>query len=195
MKANPPRTIHFRRKRELRTNYKKRLHLLLSKKPRLVVRFTNQQIIAQVITFTGKGDEVIAAVTSRALVKMGWNYSCKNIPAAYLTGMLIARRALKEGCNDVIFDTGLLFPLHKGKVYAFLKGAIDAGLGVPAGDESIFPSHERISGKHIEGYGTHLLHVGKDLHDRQFSQYLKNAAKPETLSTVFKTVQQKIQGL
>ncbi|MBI2573212.1 50S ribosomal protein L18 [Candidatus Woesearchaeota archaeon] len=188
-----PKTIHFRRKREGRTNYKKRLHLLLSGKPRVVVRFTNQQVIAQVLNFTGQGDIVVTGVSSFELRKMGWKYSCKNIPAAYLTGVLVAKRALAAGCSYAILDTGLLSPLHKGRVYAFLKGVLDGGLEVPNTEEGIFPSEERLSGKHIENYG-HALAPKAAAYTHQFSQYLKNTAKPENISAAVKTVKQKIQG-
>ena len=83
-----PRTVPYRRKRENKTNYLKRLKLLLSRKGRLVVRFTNRKVVAQLVEFTPKGDKVLVATDSFALRKLGWQYSCKNLPAAYLTGFL-----------------------------------------------------------------------------------------------------------
>ena len=78
-----PKTVLYRRKRERKTNYSKRLKLLLAKKNRLVVRFTNQHIIAQFVQFTITGDKVLVGVNSSALKKSGWKNSCKNISAAY----------------------------------------------------------------------------------------------------------------
>ncbi len=150
MVANKRHTVLYRRKREKRTNYKKRLRLLLSQAPRLVVRFTNQRIIAQVVEFTATGDQVITATDSFALRKIGWNHSCKNLPAAYLTGLSIGKKAVGKDVGKVVLDTGFMSVLHKGRVFAFLKGVIDAGLEVPYGDESVFPAEERIKGEHLK---------------------------------------------
>ena len=83
MASKKPKQVLYRRKMEGRTNYSKRLSLLLSKKLRLVVRFTNQKVIAQVCEFNSqeKGDKILAAVDSYALKKYGWTSSCKNLPA------------------------------------------------------------------------------------------------------------------
>ncbi len=150
MKPQRPKTVQYRRKRELRTNYTKRLQTLLSGKPRLVVRMTNTQVLAQVIEFTTSGDRVLAAVTGKGLRDLGWKYSCKNTPASYLTGLLIGKAALKKKIHDVILDTGVATPLHKGRLYAFLRGALDSGLVIPHdAEKEIFPTQDRIEGKHI----------------------------------------------
>ena len=67
MKPARPKTVPYRRRRTLRTNYSKRLNLLLSGKPRLIVRLTNTQIIAQVATFSPQGDVIAAAVAGKDL--------------------------------------------------------------------------------------------------------------------------------
>ncbi len=150
MKSQRPKTVQYRRVRELRTNYSKRLQILLAGKPRLVVRMTNTQVLAQVVEFTTSGDLVLAAATGKGLRDLGWKYSCKNTPASYLTGLLIGKAAVKKGLHDVILDTGVVTPLHKSRLYAFLRGALDAGLAVPHDSEKeIFPSQDRIEGKHI----------------------------------------------
>ncbi|MBI4983282.1 50S ribosomal protein L18, partial [Candidatus Woesearchaeota archaeon] len=122
MANRKPRTVFYRRKREQKTNYPDRLKLLLSKKIRLVIRFTNKKIISQLIEFDTKGDKVLLAVDSFQLKKFGWNYSYKNFPAAYLIGVLMAKTAVKKGYQEAILDTGLKSPLKKSKIYAFLKG-------------------------------------------------------------------------
>jgi len=151
MTSKKPKTIPERRKREGKTDYKKRLHLLLAKKPRLVVRLTNKKIIVQIITYQAKGDVVEVDVTSTTLKKQGWNHSFKNIPAAYLTGYLAGKKALEKNIKEAILDLGFKSPIKGNKIYACLKGAIDAGLDIPHSPE-IFPSEERISGKHIQDY-------------------------------------------
>ena len=80
MATRKPRTILYRRKREGKTNYAKRLKLLISGKPRLVVRITNTKIIGQVVEFTGAGDKILAGADSYSLKKLGWKTGLKNVP-------------------------------------------------------------------------------------------------------------------
>lgn len=187
-------TIAYKRKREQKTNYSSRLKLLLSRTPRLVARFTNQRVIAQVILFSSSGDKVDVAVDSSTLRKFGWNYSLKNIPASYLTGLLVGKKALQKGCSTVIFDTGFKTPLQKGKVYAFLKGVVDSGLEVPYEGE-LFPEEGRLAGKHIEDYAQKLMSKPMESGAHQFTEYLKRKAQPEEITVRFRMVKQKIEQL
>src|SRR3989344_3354436 len=186
-----PRTVMYRRKRESKTNYLKRLKLLLSRKGRLVVRFTNKRVLAQLVEFTAKGDKVLVGVDSSTLRKHGWQYSCKNVPAAYLTGFMFGKKvAEKKYKGEMVFDTGFKSPLHKGKYYAFLKGVLDAGVAVPHSGKDIFPEDKKIQGAHIQDYAGKLK---KDTPNKvQFAQYLKSNAAPESMSSVFAQVKQKI---
>ena len=128
MANRKPKTVSFRRKREQKTNYTKRLYLLMSRQARLVVRLTNTKIIAQLVTSTSSGDVVVVAVDSGRLVKLGWNYSGKNIPAAYLTGLLLAKLALKKGVKEGILDTGFRYPILLVKSMQFSKELLMGGL-------------------------------------------------------------------
>ena len=186
MTAHKPETVLYRRKRERKTSYKKRMQLLVSRKPRVVVRFTNQYVIAQLTNFTVKGDQIIIGVNSSQLKKQGWSYSCKSIPASYLTGLLFGKAARDKGYKEGILDTGFRTPHHKGKAYAFLKGVLDAGMKIPHGDDTVFPSVERLSGKHIQEYSTHK-------NPRQFTEYLKMNAQPDKMSEKFEQIRQKLQ--
>ena len=121
----------------------------MSGMPRLVVRFTNQRVIGQLTAFTPQGDKVLVATDSFILKKHGWKHSCKNIPAAYLFGIALAKKALAKGQKKAILDVGFKTPLKKSKLYAFLKGVLDGGLHVPHG-EGVFPEEKRISGTHIQ---------------------------------------------
>ena len=121
MATKKPKTISYRRKRDKQTNYHKRLLLLLSREKRLVVRITNQKVLAQLAQFMPTGDKILLTVDSFALKKLGWTYSCKNLPAAYLTGLLFGKKAVEKGYTKAILDTGLRSPLHKGRVYERLK--------------------------------------------------------------------------
>lgn len=144
-------SVRYRRRREGKTDFKKRLELLKGKKDRLIIRRTNTQIILQVARYDSKGDKVLFTTNSSELKKKGWKYSCKNLPAAYLAGLLLAKNAKEHKVNDVILDLGLQSPLHGNKLYSALKGVIDGGLKVPF-DKKVFPSDERVGGQHVAKY-------------------------------------------
>ncbi len=140
--------LELRRKREGRTNYKKRLALLKSGKPRLVIRRSNRYLLLQVVAYHPDGDNVLTTTSSRSLAKKGWKGSGKSLPAAYLTGLLLAKQALEKGVEEVIVDIGLQKHRAGTRLCAAIKGVIDGGVRVPA-DESIFPPQERLFGEHI----------------------------------------------
>lgn len=149
MKLKPTYRMPFKRRRLGKTDYKRRLQLLLSKKPRLVVRKSLKYIRAQIIEFDKSGDKTLVAASSQELKKLGWNFACDNLPAAYLTGLLIGKKALQKNIKDVVLDIGL-YPSTKGnRIYAVAKGAIDSGLNVPVNEE-VLPSKERINGLHVQ---------------------------------------------
>ncbi len=133
-----------RRRREQKTDYRARLALLKSQKPRLVIRKTNRALIAQIIISEGAQDQVTLTVTSKNLLAHGWpkesQGSLKSLPAAYLTGFLAGKKA-KGKTPEAILDIGLQRNIPKSRVYAVLKGAVDAGLKVPHNPE-IFPTPE-----------------------------------------------------
>ena len=60
--------------------------------------------------------------------------------------MLLGTKSNKE---PVIIDFGLQTPVKGSRIFAVVKGAIDAGLKIKSSDE-VMPSQERISGKHID---------------------------------------------
>lgn len=148
MRLSPRYKMPFKRRRLGKTNYRKRLKLLLSNKPRLVVRKSLKYITAQIIQFDKKGDKTLVSASSKDLKKLDWKFACDNLPAAYLTGLLIGKKALSKEISQAVLDSGL-YPSTKGsRVYAVVKGALDAGLKVPVG-EDMLPTQERISGMHI----------------------------------------------
>jgi len=140
--------VALRRRREHKTDYKLRTKLLLANKPRLVIRKTNRYIIAQIVKSEEARDFTIVYTNSKELSKFGWNFGFKNLPAAYLTGFLMAQRA-KENIREVIVDLGLQRSTKGSRLYAVIKGAIDGGLKVACSEEML-PSEERIKGIHIK---------------------------------------------
>ncbi len=140
--------VKMRRRREGKTDYRKRLALLKSGKPRAVVRKTLRYIIVQIVEYNEDGDRILVGVNSSHLKKYGWKGSFKNTPAAYLTGFLAGKLALSKGIEEAVLDIGLQSSVKGSRVYAALKGMVDAGLDVPHSEE-VYPSEDRIRGEHI----------------------------------------------
>tara|TARA_Y100000310_G_scaffold344294_1_gene456257 strand:+ start:1919 stop:2413 length:495 start_codon:yes stop_codon:yes gene_type:complete len=140
--------VKYRRKREGRTDYKKRLALLKSSKLRLIIRKSLKNITVQVVKYEKDGDKVVITTCSRELKKLGWSGYGRNLPAGYLVGLLCGTKAKKQKCGDMIVDAGLQ-KLSKGNlVYSVVKGVVDSGVNVACSEE-VFPKEERIQGKHI----------------------------------------------
>lgn len=151
MKLSPTYKMPFKRRRLGKTDYQKRLKMLTSKKLRLVVRKSLKYITAQIVEFTKEGDKTLVSATSKELKKHGWKFATDNLPAAYLTGLLIGKKASQKGVKEVILDSGL-YPSTKGsRIYAVVKGAVDSGLKVPI-SEDIFPKEDRIKGLHVQKF-------------------------------------------
>ncbi len=151
MARGPTYRVPFRRRREGRTNYHSRLKLLLSGRPRLVVRKSNRNMRAQLIAAGKNGDQLIESAVSSALRKYGYNGYTGNTCAAYLSGMLLGLKATNGGHTDAILDVGLQTSTRGSRVYAVLKGALDAGMNIPH-DPDILPDEERIKGQYPDGF-------------------------------------------
>ncbi|XP_059433878.1 large ribosomal subunit protein uL18 [Corylus avellana] len=156
--------VKFKRRREGKTDYRARIRLINQDKNkyntpkyRFVVRFTNKDITAQVISASIAGDLVLAAAYSHELPRYGLEVGLTNYAAAYCTGLLLARRVLnllemdKEYEGNVeatgedysvepadsrrpfraLLDVGLLRTTTGNRVFGALKGALDGGLDIP----------------------------------------------------------------
>lgn len=137
----------LRRLREEKTNYKKRKLMLMSRRDFVTVQISNENTLVQIHKPELAGDKVVASAHSRFLLGKGWKGSRKNVPAAYLTGYLAAKKALSKGTKEVILYSGTR--KYTQRMAAALKGAIDAGLQIPA-DQEILPSQDRINGEHLK---------------------------------------------
>lgn len=149
MATGPRYRVAFRRRREGRTDYYARRKLLTGGELRAVVRRSSKNVNIQFEEFGMGGDKVVAAATSKELSKYGWDKSCSSIPAAYLTGYLAGKKALKAGVEYAVLDLGMQNPKHGGVLFATVAGMCDAGLEVPHG-EDVLPSEDRLNGEHID---------------------------------------------
>ncbi|KAJ4155702.1 hypothetical protein LMH87_000936 [Akanthomyces muscarius] len=168
----------FKRRRQGKTDYYARKRLITQAKNkynapkyRLVVRFTNKDIIMQLVTSEISGDKVFCAAYAHELKAYGIEHGLTNWAAAYATGLLIARRALKKLGLDEDFvgveeadgeftlteaaetddgerrpfkaflDVGLARTSTGARVFGALKGASDGGILVPH-SEKRFPGYD-----------------------------------------------------
>jgi large subunit ribosomal protein L18 len=134
-----------RRRKQAKTDYKARFTMLKSGKPRLVVRKTNRYILAQVVESEVAQDKVVVKASSKELLEKGWpkekSGSLKSLQAAYLTGFLLGKKSKQK---NLILDIGLNRTVKGSRIFATLKGAIDAGMNIPH-NKSALPSEERLN--------------------------------------------------
>ncbi|KZO93709.1 60S ribosomal protein L5 [Calocera viscosa TUFC12733] len=169
--------VKYRRRREGKTDYYARKRLISQAKNkynapkyRLVVRFTNKNIIVQIAYARLQGDFILCAAQSRELPKYGIEHGLTNWTAAYATGLLCARRALtKLGLADkyegtvepdgemtlvealddedaprpfkCYLDAGLKRTSTGSRIFGAMKGASDGGLFIPH-SEKRFPGFD-----------------------------------------------------
>ena len=144
--------LRFKRRREGETDYRRRMKLLRGETPRAVVRVSNTQTTCQLIEFNPDGDIVLASVSGKTLVdKYSWpdDISRKSVPASYLAGYALAKSAMSSGHDSAILDIGLSASSKGSRVFAALKGMVDAGLEIPHG-EDVLPDDDRIKGMHSD---------------------------------------------
>jgi large subunit ribosomal protein L5e len=170
-----------KRRRQGKTDYYARRRLVCqdknkydSKKYRLVVRRTNARILTQVIFSTLTGDRVLCAAESDELRNHGLTAGLSNYSSAYATGLLIARRLLKQvgladdykGAEKVdgeyfnssdnlegdrrpfkaLLDVGINRTTTGARLFGAMKGACDGGLDVPHSNKR-FPGYTKA---HVE---------------------------------------------
>lgn len=182
--------VQLRRRKEGKTDYKARKALVISGKPRLVVRNTLKNIIAQIIVAKPHGDEVLVSAHSRELKKYEWKAHAGNLSSAYLTGLLCGLKAKAQGVKEVILDIGLHSPSKGARVFAMLKGVLDAGVHVPHSEEKL-PDEKRIEGEHIAQYAESLASNPEE-YQSKFSKYLEQKLPPESLPKHFAKVKTEI---
>nr|CAG4645677.1 EOG090X09YS [Lynceus sp. MCZ IZ 141354] len=194
--------VKFRRRREGKTDYRARKRLVVQDKNkyntpkyRLIVRFSNKNIVCQVAYARIEGDVIVCAANSHELPRYGVKVGLSNYAAAYCTGLLLARRLLKkfkldsiyQGCTDVkgtdynvedvddgpgafraFLDVGLARTTTGNRVFGAMKGAVDGGIDVPH-SEKRFPGFDPESKKlDAEVHRKHIFGV----HVADYMRYL-----------------------
>lgn len=180
--TGPVYKVAFKRRRLSLTNYSKRLALVKSGSPRMVVRKSRRSVSVQFVQFSPKGDTVLACANSAQLSKFGW---CprRNTPSAYLTGLLAARVASSKKAKDFVLDIGLATPSKGAIVFAAAQGALDGGL--KANYDGSMVDASRISGSHIAKYASAAQ-------GGMFAAYAKQGFDPKKIESAFASAKQKI---
>lgn len=123
-----------------------------------MVRFTNQDVVVQVVAADLKHDVCLASAYSHELRRYGLKAGFKNYAAAYATGLLLARRLNQkfdldyEGQVEVdgtdvpveatgdkkpfkaFLDVGLSRTTTGARLFGAMKGACDGGMDIPHND-------------------------------------------------------------
>ena len=114
-----------------RSEIRRKKHLKLrnrfsgaAQRPRLAVFRSNNHMYAQVIDDVA-GNTIVSASTLQSEVKEGLEKT-NNVEAAAKLGEVIAKKALDNGINEVVFDRGGY--IYQGKVKALADAAREAGL-------------------------------------------------------------------
>lgn len=179
---------NLKRRKQKKTDYRSRLGMLKSGKPRIVIRKSENSIRVQVVNYEEAGDKTVSEVVTKSLSKYGWKYHGGNLSSAYLTGLLAGLKAKKSGTNKAVVDIGLQNPKNT-VLYAAALGAKHAGIEIPLG---FSPTKERITGQHISNYASKLKSENIDKFSKIFSKYIKNNVDPEKITEVFDEVRKKI---
>ena len=88
--------LSFRRLPNKKREIQQVNHKYNSKEYASTVRFTKRKFVLYVVFATNHGDKIVAQATSAELPRYGTKTVLKNHSAAYLTGVLAARRALNK---------------------------------------------------------------------------------------------------
>jgi len=185
MRSKIIQDVKFRRRREGLTNYRKRLALVASGLERVVVRKTNRRILGQLIKYEEKGDKVVASADSNELLKYNWP-SRRNKPTAYLTGLLLAKKAKSKG--EIILDIGITAPVKNSIPFVFAKGCVDGGMKLRGKFEV---KEDSCNSSEISKYAEILKKDNAEF-KRQFGAYVDKGVAIEALPKIFNEVKAKI---
>merc|ERR1712224_607141 len=214
--------VKYKRRREGKTDYYARKRLVTQDKNkfatpkyRFVVRFSNKDIICQVVSSKITGDICYSA--------------------AYCVGLLCARRLLKkyglddkfEGTPEVtaefedcfvhgndedgpnafkaLLDVGLKRTTLGSKIFSAMKGAFDGGLEIPHSEKKFYgydpeekeysaeANRDRILGDHVATYMNSLQEEEEEEYAKKFSKYIEAGISGDDLEALYLEVHKKIR--
>jgi large subunit ribosomal protein L18 len=175
----------LKRIRTHKTNYRKRQALLISRQNFVTIKITNQNLIAQILKPEILGDIVKVSTYSRELRRYGWKGSLNSLPACYLAGALLGKKALEKGIDKAVLYIGS--KPFTSRIAACMKGIVQAGVNIPISSES-FPPEYRLNGQHIADYALKIKSEDTDKYNRIFSSIIREGLIPENYQTHVKEI-------
>jgi large subunit ribosomal protein L18 len=166
----------LKRIRTHKTNYRKREALLISKLDFVTIKISNQNVIAQVLKPEIQGDIVRVSTHSRELRRFGWKGSLNSLPACFLVGLVLGRKALEKGVEKAVLYIGN--KPFTSRIAACMKGIVQAGINIPISSES-YPTEHRLNGQHIAEYALKIKTEDINKYNKFFSSLLKEGFVPE----------------
>ena len=166
----------LKRIRTHKTNYRKREALLISKQEFVTIKISNQNVIAQVLKPEIQGDIVRVSTHSRELRRYGWKGSLNSLPACFLVGLVLGRKALEKGVDKAVLYIGN--KPFTSRIAACMKGIVQAGINIPISSES-YPTEHRLNGQHIAEYALKIKTEDINKYNKYFSSLLKEGLVPE----------------
>lgn len=194
--------VKYKRRREGVTDYHARKKLVVQDKNkyntpkyRMIVRFTNKDIICQIAYARVVGDVVICSAYAHELPRYGIKVGLTNYAAAYCTGLLLARRLLAKYNLDKIYegntevdgdmycvededdqpgafraflDIGLARTTTGARIFGAMKGAADGGLDIPHSEKRFpgFDDGKLDAGVHRDHiFGQHVANYMRQLEE------------------------------
>ncbi len=189
---SPTYSVPYRRKRSGKTDYQSRMKLLSGHSVRVVARRSSKNLWLQAVEFQPAGDRILVSAHSHELRKLGWKGALNNLPAAYLCGLLLGKKAKAKKIAKAVFDIGLNVSVKGSVWYAALKGVVDAGVQVPHAKE-VLPSDQRVKGEHIAAWAKQLKN-SPEKYQRAFNQYIKAGLAPEQLPAHLEDIKKKVMA-
>lgn len=185
----------FRRRMEGRTNYVKRLAFVKSGLTRAVVRKSTNNLSVQFMRTEHGKDSVLAAAHTKELSTYAYKGHGGNIPAAYLTGYLAGKKVLAQQKDaEIIVDLGIQPAIHGTRLFAAIKGMVDAGAKVKV-DPVSFPKTDRLVGKHVDAFAQK---EPSKMNRNQFALYLTEKVPINTFSQMVeaakKTIDERVKA-
>ncbi len=115
------------RKKQTQKRHKRLRRFLIgsSTRPRLAIFRSNNHIYAQVIDDDAQNTLCSASTLDKDL-RTSLKTNCASCDASIAVGALVAKRAIKKGIKQVVFDRG--GNLYHGRIKALADAAREAGL-------------------------------------------------------------------
>jgi large subunit ribosomal protein L18 len=179
----------LKRIRSRKTNYRKRQALLISRQDFVTIKITNQNVIAQLLRPEIRGDRVKVSVHSRELRRHGWKGSLNSLPACFLVGTLLGKKAQEKGIGRAILYIGN--KPFTSRTAACMKGIVEAGMNIPISAES-FPPQNRLNGGHIADYAIKIKKEDIDKYNKLFSSIIREGLIPENYQSHVKEITARI---